>query len=102
MGNTNSEAFMTELEKKEKRNPTVKQQHQLKIGFYKDLKFIKYDSKINKWVGYINLPYFHHPVGYYDTPEEAVNKVLDKLYSIFGKSGNMPSEYLENLATYRV
>jgi hypothetical protein len=48
MGNTNSDAvadlFRTELEKKEKKQPTVEGQHQLKIEYYKDVKFIKYDK----------------------------------------------------------
>jgi hypothetical protein len=49
----------------------------------------------------IHLQFCDHPVGYYDTPEEAVNKVWDRLFSVFGETENLPSEYLANLSSNR-
>jgi hypothetical protein len=108
MGNKNSYEEINEaqgkainihrLEEQEKIHPTTEGRRLINLHYYEHyFKYIKYDNTYNKWKGLIN----ERVIGYYDTREEALNRVLDKIDSIFGEIENSPFPNPENKKPYR-
>jgi hypothetical protein len=60
-------------------------------NYYVD-RIVEYKEDIKKWVGFIQLFTYRHEIGFYDTRDEAINKVLDKLKNAFGELENKPHE----------
>jgi hypothetical protein len=84
MGNGNSDS--SERTKKEEFYKSEAGQYELMIHSFKDTGIIKYDERLKKWESSISFRYFKHVFGYYDTPEEAINKALDKIEEVFGEN----------------
>jgi hypothetical protein len=56
-------------------------------------RIVKYDEDIKKWLGYIDFIGYRHEIGFYDTRDEAINKVLEKLKNAFGEMDNRPFDH---------
>jgi hypothetical protein len=94
MGNINSNSLEEEGERKEILRELISEavENELLLIYYEKMKIIEYDKKFNKWIGFIFMGDYKHIIGYYDTWQEAINKVLDKIEMVFGETENRPCE----------
>jgi hypothetical protein len=95
MGNGNSNS--SERIKQEEFEKSEVGQYELMLYHFKDSKIIKYDERLKKWISCISFRHHEHVFGYYDTPEEAINKALDKLEEVYGEN---KSELYKNWLPY--
>jgi CRISPR/Cas system CMR-associated protein Cmr5 small subunit len=56
-------------------------------------RIVEYDEYHEKWIGYIDFIGYRHEIGFYDTRDEAIDRVLEKLKNAFGEMENKPFEH---------